>query len=58
MAKVEIAISGEDVEQVQAWAKALLKAHSDLSPATDSSKHGKRYRVTLSEITPLEKKKK
>lgn len=56
MAKVEIDISGEDVEHVEVWRKKLLKAHPELSPATDASTDGKRFTVTLSEITELERK--
>lgn len=57
MAKVEIDVSGEDVEHVEFWRRKLLKENPELSPATDASKHGNRYRVTLSEKTKLEKKK-
>ena len=56
MAKVEIKVSGEEIEHVEFWRKALLKRCPELSPATDASKEGKRYAVTLSEITQLEKK--
>jgi len=56
MAKVEIDITGYDIEQVNFWRKKLLKDHPELSPATDASMHGNRYRVTLSEETELERK--
>lgn len=56
MAKVEIDVSGEDVEHVEFWRRKLLKENPELSPATDASKHGNRYRVTLSEETELERK--
>lgn len=55
MAKVEIQVSG-DKERVEFWRRLLLKAFSELSPATDASTDGKRYTVTLSEETELERK--
>ena len=58
MAKVEIQVCGYDVQDVEFWKKKLLKQNPELSPATDASKHGNRYRVTLSEETELERKKK
>ena len=58
MAKVEIDIRCEDHEKVETWRRKLLKDNPELSPATDASKHGNRYRVTLSEETELERKKK
>jgi hypothetical protein len=56
MAKVEISVRGEDIEHVEFWRKTLLKRCPELSPATDASKEGKRYAVTLSEETELERK--
>ncbi len=56
MAKVEIHVVGLEVQDVETWRKKLLKEHPELSPATDASKHGNRYRVTLSEETELERK--
>ena len=58
MEKVEIDIKGFSIERVELWRKKLLKDHPELSAATDASKHGNRYRVTLSEETELERKKK
>jgi hypothetical protein len=56
MAKVEIHVVGLEVQDVELWRKKLLKDHPELSAATDASKHGNRYRVTLSEETELERK--
>jgi len=58
MAKVEIDVSGYDIQHVEFWRKKLLKDHPELSAATDASKHGNRYRVTLSEETEMERKSK
>lgn len=57
MGGIEIQVRGYDPEKVEFWRKKLLKQNAELSPATDASTDGKRFTVTLSEITELERKK-
>ena len=57
MAGVEIKISSEDSRSVASWRAKLLKLFEELSPATDAAMIGKRYAVTLSEKSELERKR-
>ena len=58
MAKVQLALSGEDLEHLEFWRKKVAKALPELSPATDLQKSGNRYTVTFSEETELERRNK